>query len=396
MNTELNSLDSFIHSADWLQARELPVAIELTETLEPAASGPEVVVFPPTYARKDDSGVGHPYAIDIINKDLNPSASEDGKLANICTLDSVGSQANRMEPAFAHAPLSSLVPQISFAIGTDSVSLLELGHRLADGTVRCSDLADISGQAIAAWAKNGNAQPIALLAPTSLVFGFWDSRESGLKAGRVIASTIRATNVSPLKRSATYFPAPPLRGHLDAAKESGELEADTKALSDLGMEAAPSVDTHGGVIVHGTIQRRTEINLVALRSLMVRTEDGQLDADSTLALRRYVLGLALVAATAQSSYDLRQGCLLVRKAASPAVSHVVRPTGERADFPFTFEQARTFAAPAAAAFGIGTNRDATFEIQRLRDNLVQRAAGAAGKKAAKKAAAKKAATPANA
>ncbi|MEZ4268731.1 MAG: type I-U CRISPR-associated RAMP protein Csb1/Cas7u [Myxococcota bacterium] len=52
-------------------------------------------------------------------------------------LDSVGSQANRMEPMFRHPPFAELVPQVEIRVGKDAesqmeVSLLEVGHRLGD------------------------------------------------------------------------------------------------------------------------------------------------------------------------------------------------------------------------------------------------------------------------
>ena len=48
---------------------------------------------------------------------------------------------------------------------------------------------------------------LAKLAPTSLVFGAWDSRDTQAKLPRLIASTIRAYNVRKLRRSAQFVPA---------------------------------------------------------------------------------------------------------------------------------------------------------------------------------------------
>ena len=48
---------------------------------------------------------------------------------------------------------------------------------------------------------------MAKIAPTSLVFGVWDSRDTQAKLPRLIASTVRAFDVKRLKRSAQYNPS---------------------------------------------------------------------------------------------------------------------------------------------------------------------------------------------
>jgi CRISPR-associated protein Csb1 len=385
MNTALNSLDTYLTSNDWLAARNQPVAIVIDTELEPA-SGADSIVFPPTYARDDKSGVGHPYAIDKLS-DADPQLAAQNSEANVCTLDSVGSQANRMEPVFAQEPLQALVPQITLTAGSSEINLLELGHRLADGTLRFSDLADIATQAISAWAKTGNAEIIGKLAPTSLVFGFWDSRESGLKVGRVVSSIIRATNVVPLKRSAQFTASKAVRSEMDKADADGSFSvAENKTgLSETGLLDAPSVDTHGGVRVYGSIKQRVEINLIALRALVVK-EDGKTDEAKTLKLRRYILGLSLVAATAQNTFDLRQGCLLVGKEGAPAVSKLAQTDGKRDIFAFTFEEALAFAQVAASDFGVGSSRKGSFEIGRVKAGLEKNTDKKAAKKGVKKAA----------
>ena len=111
-------------------------------------------------------------------------------------VDSVGAQANRMEPLFRRAPmgrpdnpLAKLVPQVEIAIGNDRVvSILDAGHRLGDALVRASELREIAEQAFADWLSRGDASAIAKLAPTSLVFGAWDCAE---KAPSCLASCNR-------------------------------------------------------------------------------------------------------------------------------------------------------------------------------------------------------------
>lgn len=354
MNTQ--QYDNYIKLADWLAERDLPVAITLTENLEPAG-GPESILFPPTYARK---GGDHPYAISTLRPDLAPEqAKTAGAIANICDFDTVGSQANRMEPAFARPPLDSLVPQILIKAGDLSVNLLQIGHRIADGAVRFSALGESATKAMSALAHQRSAAELAKLAPTSLVFGFWNSREKddpklAIKFPRLLSSTIRATNVAVLKRSAQFNPAfDPTQVGLteEPAGSATESQDEKDPLSQLGLRAAPAVDTHGGVQVFGDIIRKTEINLVVVRSLAV-TKEKQLDEEATLQLRRYLLGLSLIAGRVQSAYNLRQGCLLVAKPGAQAQAHLVFPDGRREPFTWDFASAFEFAKQAATDFGV--------------------------------------------
>lgn len=420
---KLTQHDPFLQTSDWLRERDLPVALTLIEILEPAG-GKDAVIFPPTYARR---GGEHPYAITTLRTD--PSAeefflqSDDGKYhkikktrtemsveeavrqgleANICDLDSVGSQANRMEPTFKRAPLSSLVPQVFVRAGDMRISLLDAGHRVADGAVRFSSgFVDEVAPAIFALAKETNAEKLARLAPTSLVFGFWDSRNQDYqyKHPRLLSSTIRATNVSPLKRSAQFNPVfdPAELAKLGAlgvsaaelATDDGaepEKKADANAknpLSQQGLLSAPAVDSHGGVRVFGHIVRRTEINLVALRSLAVTT-DGKVDEAASLKLRRYLLGLALVAARSQASYNLRQGCLLVGAESTEPKAQLVFPSGKREDFAWDFHAALDYATSAAREFGAYSETPAVKEFDFQHARVAEAIGGAAAKKASKK------------
>lgn len=386
MKTE--QYDSYIVVTDWLQQRDQPVAITLTEILEPSG-GRDAVIFPPTYARK---GGDHPYAISVLRSDLAPeAAAAQGLEANLCDLDSVGSQANRMEPAFAHAPLSSLVPQRVIKAGSTAVNLLQIGHRIADGAVRFSALAEEAAKAIAALGGERDATALARLAPTSLLFGFWDSRDTMLKCPRIVNSTIRATNVAVLKRSAQFNPAfDPAALNLAALDDTQVApEADAKdPLSQQGMRAAPAVDTHGGVRVFGRIIRRTEINLVALRSVAVM-KAGEIDSAETLKLRRYLLGLGLVAGRVQNAYNLRQGCLLVPVLDPAPLAQVILPSGQRQAFAWEFGPSYQFAQAAAKEFGVWTQVavpvEFAFQPGKVTAALKDKADDKAAKKAAKAA-----------
>src|SRR5216683_2043443 len=171
---------------------DCPAALVIREPLIPV-EGPDGVLFPATFAAGDNFPGGY-------NIDGEPNGT------NVCLIDSVGSQANRIEPLFKEERYNHLVPQVVVKAGEKEVSILEAGHRAGDAIVRCSELQKELQDAFKAVLK-GNAEPMAKIAPTSLVFGVWDSRDTQAKLPRVIASTIRAFNVRKLTRSAQFNPA---------------------------------------------------------------------------------------------------------------------------------------------------------------------------------------------
>ena len=358
----------------WADNLRGPVAIHFRQKLLSAeddgkknGADAHPVVFPPTYA-SDDRNPFAPYAIDEL--------SDGTKVAQI---DSVGSQANRMEPLFkrfpsgrGENPLAQLVPQIDIRVTiaktneTILVSVLDAGHRLGDALVRSSEtLGDLAERAFSDLQK-GSAEEIAKLAPTSLVFGAWDSRGEGAKLPRIVQSVIRAWDVDMLKRSAQY--SPPIDfSSLGALTEEEQQEAEAAARSGRKNVAAqrgyvhvPAVGTHGGIVVRGGIWRDVTVNLIALR---------RLDSENGVALRRYILGLALVAATDQQDGFLRQGCLLTPDPSTPPQWVLVERTGERTAVALDADRALEYAQSAAAAFGVGPDRQVDFSIKRARDDL---------------------------
>src|SRR5262249_10622112 len=129
----------------------------------------------------------------------------------VCMIDSVGSQANRMEPLFKDPPYSQLVPQIEIELHsngdfTEKRSILDLAHRSADAVVHSSPtLAPLIANAFTALRQRNDAMPLCCIAPTSLVFGAWDSRGgSGEKRPRLIRSFIRAWDVDVLTSAAQF------------------------------------------------------------------------------------------------------------------------------------------------------------------------------------------------
>lgn len=320
-----------------------PVALHLRQGLLPV-EGRGSVIFPPTYA---DVG----YNIDELS---------DG--TRIAAIDSVGAQANRMEPVFLPSragepdnPRARLVPQIDIKYGNEkTISILEAGHRLGDAIVRSTELHGEARAAFKAFLDRNDVEPLAKLAPTSLVFGVWDSRDTSAKLPRVVQSTIRAEDVDELKRSAQYTPTldyAELDVFSDEVKE--KQQGDTKSpLAKRGFVHVPATDTHGGVIARGDIHRDVTVNLIALR---------RLDGGNGQALRRYILGLALVAATAPMDGFLRAGCLLTLDPDRAGKWERVGRNGDRVVVGLDEDVALTYAQTAAAAFVVGTDRSVAFD-----------------------------------
>jgi CRISPR-associated protein Csb1 len=342
-------------------------ALVIREYLEPV-EGPDGVLFPATYAAAEDKKV-FPGGYNI-----DPPEGEK----NVCLVDSVGSQANRIEPIFAKPDYTHLIPQIWVKAGEKSVSILEAGHRAGDALVRCTPLQKELQNAFKAALK-GNAEPLARIAPTSLVFGVWDSRDTQAKLPRLVASTIRAFDVKRLTRSAQYNPATDYIG--DKLLED---TADSKlkdAYAERGFVHVPATGSHGGVIATGEIRRDATLSLAALRLLTVGS-----DTEKTLTLRRYVLGLSLVAFMSNASTYLRQGCNLV-PSEKPRVFNLVHSDGKREAQRLTAADALKYASAAAEAFGIEKGKEVAFDPKLAVADIM----GEGDNKAALKAAAKKAA-----
>jgi len=330
----------------WL-ADDGPAAIISKEQLRPVV-GEGSIVFPPTFAPDQNaSDKRSEYVID---------QTRSGK---ICLLDSVGSQANRMEALFKSQKYSQLVPKVIIKAGTHEVNLLDAGHRAADAIVRYSELGEDLGKAFKALKENGDALQLAKIAPTSFVFGAWDSRDTQAKIPRIVSSTIMAYDVESLTRSAQYIP--PLDYKEAGIVEEAGLTSESKDLGELGLTHVPAPRALGGIIAHGGIRRECVLNLTALRTI------GAPDAASTSKLRRYILGLALVAFTAPTELNLRQGCLLVRNTDKATEWKVIKYDGATESFALSQEDALAYAQAAAEDFQIGKSRNVQFKSERLKE-----------------------------
>lgn len=343
----------------WLQDGSGVAALVMRQLLEPV-EGKDAIIFPPTYLKpermRDEDWPG--YNIDSFG---------DG--TNVCLLDSVGSQANRMEPIFKRETHKELVPQVVIKAAGKIVNLLDAGHRAGDAIARFAGkmqedettagqtLSEQLWDAFQAWQECGDAELLARIAPTSLVFGAWDSRATQAKVPRVVRSVIRAYNVKRCTRSAQF--TTPLHyvdeGLIDESLDKGEGEKNP--LSQEGFRHSPAAGSHGGVQVLGDIRRDVSLNLVALRTLGVTSVKDEKPEDTEqrlLRLRRYILGLALVALTQKDGqqFNLREGCLL--RVRESSVWHVVPFEGEKPPVSIDADMALTFAQSVAKNFGVQT------------------------------------------
>ena len=161
------------------------VAVRGVATLEPAGR-PSDKVFPPTHSVKDGE---------------TKYAFEKRRIAGAeipcVVLDSVQSQANRMEEALLSAweqkKLHFPVIGVDFSgdpelVDLGSVTSLQAPHRIADAILR--DATSIDGKTLFRDLPAGkafteanikNATAVYSLCPTALIFGVWDS--TGPKGG---------------------------------------------------------------------------------------------------------------------------------------------------------------------------------------------------------------------
>jgi CRISPR-associated protein Csb1 len=300
-------------------------------------------VFPPTYA-------GGKYAVEerVIG----------GQRVPCVLLDSVQSQANRMELALLEATRAGKIQvplvEVDFA-GADgladvgTLTSLEAPHRLADAYLRDSTLNGMGfrqtdeGRSLSD-ASVVNATPLLDLCPSALVFGVWDSTGPkgglGTKFQRCIVSEIAgigvvggakvSSRVDPFNISASLV----LYNAADATlsewtlnpdeaqkdrrgnpvlfdRGRGEGKAGSPAKANLG-NITPSVEAEGGGITMAYAQQTVVISLPALRRLRFPVA-GTMAADRDLAARAVLAALGLCGATLsiEAGCDLRSRCLLV-------------------------------------------------------------------------------------
>lgn len=327
------------------------VAIRVRQSLQPAG-GKGDKVFPPTYATGDKA-----------LKYAGETRRIDGEDRPCVLLDSVASQANRMEEALLGAweekVLTFPVIGVDFSgdkelVDLGSVTTLQAPHRIADAILR--DATDLDGKTLFRDLPEGkaftdasakNATAVYVLCPTALVFGVWDSTGPkgglGAKFQRALTSEIVAVGASagrkvgsridPLGIQAnveifhrrdddTDWTIDPAEAKQDA-KGKGVLfsrtgaEGKGKASSVNHSNIAPTIDEYAGGITFDHAVQTVVLSLPALRRLRFVTGlDGKPLAAREVAepaARTALAALAIAGIVHQRArgYDLRSRCLLV-------------------------------------------------------------------------------------
>lgn len=301
------------------------------------AGGPGDKIFPPTYE-------GGKYATETRHID---------GLDTYCVLvDSVQSQANRMELALLDARRAGRIdlPLITVRFDDESllkkfsVSSLEAPHRIADAILRDSLLDGVvfrkstKGQLLDN-ADAGNASGLFGLCPTALVFGLWDSTGprggAGAKFQRALVSEMIGYDAVPGRKTSSRID--PLQmllnaGPLYARAENNDgapnwTPDESAAAKDkgqpikIGKDGKPSEANHGNVtpsisdggFTVSKVRQTTVLSLTALRRLRFPLH-GALDPDPKVnqAARTVLAALGLAAATLsrEEGADLRSRCQL--------------------------------------------------------------------------------------
>jgi CRISPR-associated protein Csb1 len=327
------------------------VGIRARTTLQPLG-GPGDKIFPPTYAT---SGLTK-YALE--NRRIG------GDTVPCVLVDSVASQANRMEAVLLAAARSGRVPlpyvTVDFSdtpvADLDEVTSLQAPHRVYDAILRDSLLDGkvfrLSGPGLAITeATLGNAIALFQYAPTTLLFGGWDSTGPkgglGSKVERAITSELVGINVSTgVKVGSRLDPlgiethAGPLYQAQDGAglkwtanPDEAVLQKSKPVLFDQrGGEGkagnpskvnhaniAPSIDQDAGGVTVDEVRGTTVLSFIQLRRISLPTDqagqpiDGEARAAAETAARTALAALGLLAMVLafEEGYDLRSRCVLV-------------------------------------------------------------------------------------
>ncbi len=351
------------------------VAIRGKATLEPAG-GPGDKIFPPTHAinEKTDKEPGAKYAFE--------TRRIDGQNVQCVLIDSVQSQANRMEEALetlweekkialpvVSADFSEVAPEVG------RVTSLTAPHRIADALLRDSlldgelfRLTSVGTSFTDASIRNATA--LFRVCPTGLVFGLWDSTGPkgglGAKFQRALVSEIVGINAVPGSKTASRIDP------MNIAKNAAEIyeAADRNegwttntpntppAKIDKGQpkkykkegkpsevnhgNVTPTIDTVAGGVTIDEARHTVVLSLASLRRLGFNV--GAQEARTVLA----ALGLLAVVAAERAGHDLRSRCLLVPRKGCHLKFEAVAADGSTTPLDVDFQCAMTLYNQAVA------------------------------------------------
>jgi len=278
--------------------------------------------------------------------------------SNGAVLDSVQSQANRIEAVFAQYP--DIVPATQVVYPDTTVALVEVPHRAADPAISYCFREELES-------LPSKPELLARRAPTSFLFGLCDIRGSrNIRLTRAIASDVIVRNGE--TRPAASSLSTPFSNEV-RADFAEKLSEHGLTGSEIGVEQVPTYSERGTVdVVHATIERTVVFSLEVFEPYKSNTE-----------LYDYLVGLALVALLAPTTSVLRSGTTLVRQSRKVEIFTDLKPT-EVVDENGLFEGVLEFAKAAAKKFGIGKAETLTVDIDRI---IADAKSGSETKKAVK-------------
>ena len=351
-------------------------ALRRRRRLQPA-HGPGVKIFPSTYPGDEDNSVPR----HVYERRLVP---DRGELVT-CLLDSVQSQANRMEEALMAAVRTGVVemPHVEIDFSNtgleslDNMTDLEVPHRIFDALVRDSKFEGQKffdspiGQRVAS-ALPSNAAPLLEISPATLAFGGWHTQGAsggqGVKFPRCVVSEIVAINVPVDAIEGTRPGSVPViqtAGRKTSSRRDpagittkasiyktlgGEWEATKEKAGRGAKEVRPSEVNHGNItpsvqplgITMEYAEHSIGISLPALRRLRFGTDE------KNGAARTYLAALLLLAALEQDTQEyLRSNCDLVPEGVAPW--QCVHADGSVHEFEIDIEAARALYRQALEA-----------------------------------------------
>lgn len=323
-------------------------AIRANIRLEPVG-GPTSKVFPPTY----ESG-----------KYATESRWLNGQRVDAVLLDSIQSQANRMELALLNACRDGKLDLPLFQLeipGHGTLTALDVPHRVHDAIFRDSLWGgkpfrqSLNGKDLVA-SRTANATAFFRFCPTALLFGTWDSQSgagvNGAKVPRAIGSEIvgldavvgvrTSSRLDPLGIKASegvIYKAASAEEFwtLDEAKAE-KVKGKALLFNKKGKPSeinhgniAPSI-TPGGVTIREALQT-VVLSLTQLRRTRFPLDDGTVNPHRDAAGRAVLgaLGLYAFLLACEEGLDLRSRCHLVASHA-PQFEVIRRVLGEPETF----------------------------------------------------------------
>lgn len=284
---------------------------------------PSAKVAPPTYPEGSKTADGHQTQY-VLEERL-----VDGTPHPTVLLDSVQSQANRIEEALDQAREAGTIDLPAFVVTTHvdadrtvSISSLRAPHRYADAYLQNSllDGSPLDKSEVGRRMQLATAEDVRALyeySPESLIYGAWNSHRKGRQAkfARVYRSEI--IGVDPLvgSRRAGRMDPENLAGQVKPTPDggwefaSGSEKVKGGKLSERGLGNIAPQEGPGGVTVSRAL-RLGSLSLAGVRRLRF----GDAAVDAAVAARTTLVALALLGdrlAFGQPSIWLRSGCDLI-------------------------------------------------------------------------------------